>query len=102
LFPYTTLFRSLVADVVAHAHRTRREDGHVGAALPLLLELRALEALADLVVGDAELALRGDVLRILERGDLALAPFFELLGSGGVVSVAIDDHAVPCLSRERR
>src|SRR6266487_7157925 len=33
--------------------------------------------------------------RILEPGDLALAPFLELLGSGGVVAVAIDDHDAP-------
>src|SRR2546425_7960670 len=77
---------------MAHAHRARREDGDVGAALALQLQLRALEARADLVVVDAERALRRDVLGILQRRDLALAQFLELPGSGGVVAVAIDDH----------
>src|SRR5437867_10004572 len=84
--------RGLVADVMAHSHRARREDGDVGAALALQLQLRALEARADLVVADAETALDGSVPRILEPGDLALSPLLELFGSGGVVAVAIDDH----------
>src|SRR5712691_2626821 len=77
---------------MAHAHRARREDGGVGAALALQLQLGAFEARPDLVVADAERALRRDVLGIRQRRDLALAPFLELLRSGGVVAVAIDDH----------
>jgi hypothetical protein len=42
---------------VAHPHCARREDRQVGAALALDLELRALEAFADLVVADRERAL---------------------------------------------
>src|SRR5207245_2007910 len=72
---------------MAHAHRARREDGDVGAALALQLQLRALEARADLVVVDAERALRRDVLGILQRRDLALAPLLELAGRGVVVCV---------------
>ena len=47
-----------VADVVRHRRRARREDRDVGAALALQLQLRALEALADLVVADVDGALR--------------------------------------------
>ena len=39
-----------VADVVRHRRRARREDRDVGAALALELQLRALQALANLVV----------------------------------------------------
>ena len=39
-----------VADVVRHRRRARREDRDVGAALALQLQLRVLQALADLVV----------------------------------------------------
>src|SRR5439155_21650014 len=84
--------RGLVADVMAHTHCTRREDRNVGAAVSLQLQLRALEARADRVVADSEAPLDGSMLRILEPGDLPLAPFLELLGSGRVVAVAIDDH----------
>src|SRR5689334_25206334 len=41
---------ALVADMVAHAGGARREDGQIGAALALQLELVLLDALADLVV----------------------------------------------------
>ena len=50
------LARRLVADVMRHRRRARREDREVGAALALELELRAFEALADLVVADARAA----------------------------------------------
>src|SRR5262249_40543226 len=40
----------VIADMVAHAHGARREDGHVGAALTLELELRTFEAFANLVI----------------------------------------------------
>jgi hypothetical protein len=43
---------ALVADVMAHAGSARREDRDIGAALALQLELRAFEAVPDLVVGD--------------------------------------------------
>ena len=44
-----------VADVMAHARCARREDRDVAAALPLELELGALQRLADLIVGDVKL-----------------------------------------------
>jgi hypothetical protein len=47
-----------------HPGRPGREDGDVGAALALELELRLLQRLADLVVADAERPLRADARRI--------------------------------------
>ena len=46
--------RRRIADVMRHGRGARREDRHVAAALALELQLRALEALADLVVGDRD------------------------------------------------
>jgi len=40
--------------VMAHAGGARGEDRQVGAARTLDFELRAFEALADLIVGDRE------------------------------------------------
>ncbi len=82
-----------VAEMVRHAGGARREDGEVGAALLLQLQLRADDALADLVVGDggARRALR----RVIERGDLRLAPALVLFRRRRVVAVAIDDHVSP-------
>ena len=82
----------VVADVVAHAHGARGEDREVGAALALQLELRAFEALADLVVGDLQRRLWRLLGRLLEVVDLVLAPAQQVLGLGRVVAVTIDDH----------
>ena len=93
----------LVADVMAHPARAGREDGQVRAALALEPELGAFEALADLVVGDADLALDVAVQRILGKlGLLALAVFAERVGGGGVVAVAVDDHGGRSHSRSER
>ena len=48
----------LVADVMPHGAGARREDRDVGATRALQLELRILEAVADLVVADRDAALR--------------------------------------------
>ena len=67
--------------------------GQVRAALALEPELGAFEALADLVVGDADLALDVAVQRVLgELGLLALAVLAQRVGGSGVVAVAVDDH----------
>src|SRR4051812_18735301 len=79
------LARFRVADVVLHAARARREERDIGAALALQLELRSLDALADLVLRDLRLAGRPRELR--------LAPGGEAGGRGGVMAVAINDHA---------
>ena len=62
-----------VADVMRHGGRARRKDGHVGAALALQLQLRAFQALADLVVADVDLAVGGRLCRVLQRRDLRVA-----------------------------
>src|SRR5262249_4770456 len=82
----------VVADMVAHTHGARREDGEIRAALALQLELRAFEALADFVVGHLQRRLRRLLGGLLDVVDLVLAPAQQVLGLGRVVAVAIDDH----------
>src|SRR5262249_10953148 len=82
----------VIADMVAHAHGARGEDGDVGAALALKLELRAFEALADLVVGDLQRRLGGLLRRLLDVLHLLLAPPQQVFRLGRVMAVAIDDH----------
>src|SRR5262249_5557883 len=82
----------VIADMVAHAHGARGEDGDVGPALALKLELRALEALADLVVGNLQRRLGRLLRRLLDVLDLLLAPSQQVFRLGRVMAVAIDDH----------
>src|SRR6476660_9483569 len=85
---------ALVADVVAHAGGARRENGQIGAALALQLELILLDALTNLVVRYFQRSARRQqrlVLGVGSRG-LFLAEAVQVLGFGGVVAVAIDDH----------
>jgi hypothetical protein len=85
---------ALVADVMAHAGGARREDREVGATLALQLELVLLDAFADFVVGHLQCGARRHrrlVLGVGRRG-LFLAETMQVLGLGGVVAVAIDDH----------
>src|SRR5262249_873559 len=82
----------VIADMVAHAHGTRREDGDVGAALALKLELRAFEALADLVVGHLQRRLGRLLGRLLDVLHLLLAPSQQVFRLGRVVAVAIGAH----------
>ena len=56
--------RVLVADVVAHPARPRREQREVGAAVALEPQLGGLEAGPDLVVGHLDRALLTDVRRV--------------------------------------
>src|SRR4029077_2887290 len=81
----------LVALVVAHGGRPRREDRHVGAALAEQPELVLLDRPPDLVVGD------GRVVRcraaLPERGELPGPPVAVRAGSRRVVPVAVDDHS---------
>ncbi len=84
--------RGFVADVVRHEARPRREERDVGAALALHPELRALEALPDLVVADDERGAGGRLARVADRGDLLLAPGLERRRRRRVVSVTVDDH----------
>src|SRR5262249_7989194 len=73
-------------------HGARGEDGDVGPALALKLELRALEALADLVVGHLQRRLGRLLSRLLDVLDLLLAPSQQVFRLGRVVAGAIDDH----------
>jgi hypothetical protein len=82
----------VIADVMTHAHGARRKDGQIGPALALKLELRALEALADLVVGNLQRRLGRLLCRVLDVVHLLLAPSQQVFRLGRVVAVAIDDH----------
>ena len=68
----------LSADVVAHADCARRKNRQVGATLTLDLQLCSFKALANLVIGDAELASGGHVGRILRAGNLTVAVGLQL------------------------
>ena len=81
-----------IADVMGHAHRARRKDGQIGAALALEPELGALNAGAQFVVADAQRRRRRPLRRILQRRDLTLAEIVELVRFGRVMTVAVDDH----------
>jgi hypothetical protein len=97
-YPRPGLARALIADVVRHCRSPRGEDGQVRAPLTLQLELRLLEALADLLVADIELADIGRPRRIFKGCDLRFAKCLQLARSCRVVAVAVDDHAL-CLLR---
>ena len=81
-----------ITDVMAHAGGARRENREVGAALLLELELSALDALANLVIGHFQARARRQRRLILNRFGLVLAEAMQVLGLGRVVAVAIDDH----------
>src|SRR3546814_7117475 len=77
---------------MAHAAGAGREDGEVGAPLPLQAKLVRLEPFADLVVRDRGAVGRAH-LRALPLGvDLLLPPGLQFVGRRSVVAVAIDDH----------
>src|SRR5262249_20524050 len=86
--------RRRIPDVMRHGRRARRKDRDVGPALALKLELRALEALADLVVRDPGVRQGGScwTRRVFQRRDLRVAPDLEPFRRRRVVTVAIDDH----------
>ena len=65
-----------VANVMPHHRRPRRKNGEIRAALALELELRAFKRLADLIIADVHVPRRGDMRRLLEPVDLALAVCF--------------------------
>src|ERR1700675_4509907 len=76
--------------MMPHAGRARRKDRQIRAALALQLELAVADGIADLVVGDRRPCRRR---RALAMGlDLRLSPRFVLLGRGGVVTMAVDNH----------
>src|SRR5215475_4341650 len=99
LRPYAAGLRR--ADVVRHAGGARREDGDVGAALALELELGLFQAVADLVVADSEVGRRGAARCIGEAGELAIPEQLQLARRRRVMAVAVDDHVLePLLAEE--
>src|SRR5580698_309679 len=78
--------------MVRHARRTRREYRHIGAALALNAQLRALDAAADRIITDAGQGQRGGARRVAQRRHLLRAELVQRFWCGGVVAVAIDDH----------
>src|SRR3569833_1913139 len=83
--------RSLGADVVSHRRGARRENGYVGTALALQLQLRAFQARPDLIVADFRVIGRRQ-RGIFQPGDLGSAVFLQFGGCRGVVTVTINDH----------
>src|SRR6185436_622055 len=79
----------LVADVVLHRARARREEGQAGAALALDPELGAFERVANLLIGNDRC--RNGFTRI---GKLQLSPIPQSFRRRRIVPVAVDDHAV--------
>ncbi|MPN05686.1 hypothetical protein SDC9_152937 [bioreactor metagenome] len=80
--------------MVGHEAGARTEDGEVGAAFLHQLELVLFDGLAQVVVADLQFAELGCQRRVLEAGDLAVAPFFQRFRCRRVVAVDVDDHAV--------
>src|SRR5262249_50421109 len=87
--------RRRVADMMTHPGSTRREDRDIRAALFLELELSFVDRFSDLIVADADGALRAGARGLFQLGDLLLAVRLELLGSRRVVAVTVDDHEAP-------
>jgi hypothetical protein len=85
---------AFVADMVAHAGGARRENGQIGAALALQLELVLFDAFANFVVGNLQRGPCGQRRLVLGNSgrSLFLAEAMKILGLGGVMAVAIDDH----------
>ena len=82
-----------VADVVPHPAGPGGEDGEVRAPLRLHLQLGALQAVTDLLVGDVDQALGAGIHGILRQRRLLGVPIFaQSVRRGGVVAVAVDDH----------
>jgi hypothetical protein len=77
--------------MMRHGRSAGREDGHVGAALPDEAQLVRFDRFPDQVVGDRRVGGRGAAS--FERGLLRFTPKIVRLRRGGVVAVAIDDHA---------
>ena len=64
------------------------------AAFAQQAELVLLQRLADLVVADLQVSDLGRGRRVLDAGDLLVAPVLQRLGRGGVMPVYIDDEGL--------
>ena len=87
--------RVFVADVVGHPARPWREQGEIGAAVALELQLGRFQTRPDLVVGHVDRALLTHVRRVaVDRRHLGLAPRADTGWRRRVVPVTVDDHRV--------
>ena len=81
-----------VANVMRHEAGARAEHGQVAAALFHLRQLVGLDGLAQFVIADLEVSHFGHQGRVLDAGNLFVAPVLERLGRGGVVTVDVNDQ----------
>ena len=64
----------------------------IRAARALQLQLRILQAVANLIVADFCLSVERDIETRFQACELRIAKFLQRAGRRGVVTVAIDDH----------
>ena len=83
-----------IANMMRHRGSARRKDRHIRSTLALQLELRVFQAFANLVVADVELSLGRNMRGVFQARDLGVPIPLQVLGCGGVVPVAIDDHGL--------
>ena len=83
---------ALGADVVRHGRGARRENRDVRAARALQLQLRVLQAVANLIVRDFFLGVERHVDAGFQARDLRFAKLLQFAGGCCVVTVAVDDH----------
>ena len=86
------LTRGFIADVVGHGGGAGRENRDICAARALQLQLRILQTVANLIVGDFFLSVEWYIEAGLQACDLGIAKLLQLAGSGRVMAVAVDDH----------
>src|SRR3546814_11782385 len=79
---------------MAHAAGAGREDGEVGAPLPLQAKLVRLESFADLVVRDRGAVGRAHLGALTMDVDLLLPPNIQVIRRCGVVAMAIHNHRI--------
>src|SRR5881409_2714074 len=81
-----------IADMVGHLRGSRRENGHVGASLSLQLQLGLFQTVANLIVGDADVAGNRRAGRIIQACELRVPKRLESLGGRRVMTVTVNDH----------
>src|ERR1700744_5926159 len=87
--------------MMGHEAGARAANREIRATLLHLAQLVRFDRLAQFVVADLELFDLGRLGGIRDPGDLPIAPRFERLGSGRVMTVAVDDHGPLLLEGER-
>ena len=82
----------LVAHMVVHRDRFRRENRHIDATLFHDAQLIVVDAVTDFVIGDGRRGRRRRLTCFLKLGDLVGAKLSDLGRGGRKVTVAIDNH----------